>query len=56
MVANDVDAMGSGQTRCSSGPTGAGLRKKHDIESCGSLSIAGANATENAGMGADEMT
>jgi hypothetical protein len=56
MVANAVDAMGSGRMRCSSGPKGAGLRRMHDIESCGSLSSAGVNATENAGRDADELT
>ena len=51
-----VDARGLGRKRCSSGPKGAGLRRRHEIESCGSLSSAGANATENAGRGADELT
>jgi hypothetical protein len=56
MEANAVNAVGSGRMRCSSDPKGAGLRRMHDIESCGSLSSAGANATENAGRGADELT
>ena len=57
MEPNAVDALGSGRKRCSSGPKGAGLRMMHDIESCGSLSNAVANATKNAGRdAADEMT
>ena len=51
-----VDAMGSGRKRCSSGPKGAGLRRRHDVESYGSLSSASASATVNAGRGADELT